>query len=410
MEKLLLVGINTRSLLNSASELNFRTYSVSYFSTADFKRIHEEKHVLKQIPGKSCGIFEEDYNPETLLELSLEFMEEVDKIILSGISPNIFKGNYKKYRKKIIGNHDVDIIENKYKFYKKIRNDFLVPKTYKLDYDHIDEIVEIINQHIDTSFIAKPLQGSGGYGVNYLDYNKKHEFNDSYFEKYFSDYEGQTFLFQEFIEGDNISSSVLSTKKEAQNIINSKMLTESNFGENNFKYSGNIVPYNNILKSAKSHANETNDREIKDISEKIISKFSLIGSNGADMIIKKDKNKNEEIYIIEVNPRFQGTYECVEKVLRINLLDAHMKACNGELINIPNTKGYSMKKIIYAKERVKVGNLFIDNVYDIPYKEVIVEKDQPLSTIVSYDKNIKNTENKLKKAISDINKSIYSYN
>lgn len=410
MEKLLLVGINTRSLLNSASELNFRTYSVSYFSTADFKRIHEEKHVLKQIPGKSCGIFEENYNPERLLELSLEFMEEVDKIILSGISPNIFKGNYKKYRKKIIGNHDVDIIENKYKFYKKIRNDFLVPKTYKLDYDHIDEIVEIINQHIDTSFIAKPLQGSGGYGVNYLDYNKKHEFNDSYFEKYFSDYEGQTFLFQEFIEGDNISSSVLSTKKEAQNIINSKMLTESNFGENNFKYSGNIVPYNNILKSAKSHANETNDREIKDISEKIISKFSLIGSNGADMIIKKDKNKNEEIYIIEVNPRFQGTYECVEKVLGINLLDAHMKACDGELINIPNTKCYSMKKIIYAKERVKVGNLFIDSVYDIPYKGVIVEKDQPLSTIVSYDKNIKNTENKLKKAISDINKSIYSYN
>ncbi|MBZ9570348.1 ATP-grasp domain-containing protein [Methanobrevibacter sp. TMH8] len=409
MEKLLIIGINTRSLLNSASKLNFCTYSTSYFFTADSKRIYKEKHVLKQIPGKSCGIFEEDYNPEKLLELSLEFMEEVDKIILSGISPNIFKGNYKKFRKKIIGNHDVDTVENKYKFYKKIRNDFLVPKTYKIDYDHIDEIVDILNQHSDTSFITKPLQGSGGYGVKYLDYTKKHYFNDSYFENYFSEYEGETFLFQEFIEGDNISSSVLSTKKQAQNIINSKMLTESNFGENNFKYSGNIVPYTNILKSNTNSANEINDKEIKDISEKIISKFSLVGSNGVDMIIKNDKNKNEEIYIIEANPRFQGTYECVEKVLGINLLDAHIKAYDGELINIPNTNGYSMKKIIYTKERIKVGDLFIDNVYDIPYNGVIIEKDQPLSTIISYDKNIKNTKNKLKKAIFDVNKNIYSY-
>lgn len=409
MEKLLIIGINTRSLLNSASKLNFCTYSTSYFFTADSKRIYKEKHVLKQIPGKSCGIFEEDYNPEKLLELSLEFMEEVDKIILSGISPNIFKGNYKKFRKKIIGNHNVDTIENKYKFYKKIRNDFLLPKTYKIDYDHIDEIVDILNQHSDTSFIAKPLQGSGGYGVKYLDYTKKHHFNDSYFENYFSEYEGETFLFQEFIEGDNISSSVLSTKKQAQNIINSKMLTESNFGENNFKYSGNIVPYTNILKSNTNSANEINDKEIKDISEKIISKFSLVGSNGVDMIIKNDKNKNEEIYIIEANPRFQGTYECVEKVLGINLLDAHIKAYDGELINIPNTNGYSMKKIIYTKERIKVGDLFIDNVYDIPYNGVIIEKDQPLSTIISYDKNIKNTKNKLKKAIFDVNKNIYSY-
>lgn len=408
MEKLLIMGINTRSLLNSASKLYYRTYSVSYFSTADFKKAYKERHILNQRPGKSCGIFEEDYNPEELLELSLDFMEEADKIILSSISPNRFKGKYKKYKKKIIGNREVEKVEDKYKFYKKIRNDFLVPKTYKLNYDHIDEMVEILNQHTETSFIVKPLQGSGGYGVKYLDSNKKHQFNDRYFEKYFSEYKGQDFLVQEFIEGNNISSSLLSTKKQTKNIINSKMLTESNFGENNFKYSGNIVPYNNILKSVKNTNNEINDKIINDISEKIVSKFRLIGSNGVDMII----NNDEKIYIIEVNPRFQGTYECIEKVLGINLLDAHMKACDGEIISIPKdkTEYCSMKRIIYSKKRVKVGNLFIDNVYDIPYNGVIIEKDQPLSTIVSYDNNIKNTENKLNKAISNINKNIYSYN
>ena len=104
MEKLLLMGINTRILLDSASKLkNYQTYSVSYFSTVDFKKYYSEKHILEQIPGKSCGIFEENFNSKDLLELSQEYMAQVDKIVLStGISPSDFKGKYRKYKKKIV--------------------------------------------------------------------------------------------------------------------------------------------------------------------------------------------------------------------------------------------------------------------------------------------------------------------
>lgn len=130
MEKLLLMGINTRVLLDSASKLkNYQIYSVSYFSTVDLKKPSNEKHVLEQVPGKSCGFFEENYNSEELLELALEYMEEVDKIILTtGISPSDFKGKYKKYKKKIIGNKNIVNVEDKYKFYKKIKMIFQYQK------------------------------------------------------------------------------------------------------------------------------------------------------------------------------------------------------------------------------------------------------------------------------------------
>ena len=112
-----------------------------------------------------------------------------------------------------------------------------------------------------------------------------------------------------------------------------------------------------------SESNELND-EMKITSEELIREFKLIGSNGVDYIL----DKNGELKVIEINPRFQGTYELVENSLGINLLDAHIKACEGEIIEIPNPNQYSFKKIIYARKQVNIGNLNIPNVYDIPYE------------------------------------------
>ncbi len=67
-------------------------------------------------------LLKKNYNPNKLLELSKDFIEEVDGIILSsGISCNDFKGTFKKHKRKIIGNQKTEHVEDKYKFYKKIK-------------------------------------------------------------------------------------------------------------------------------------------------------------------------------------------------------------------------------------------------------------------------------------------------
>ena len=430
MEKLLIMGVNTRGLINSASKLPYQTYSVSYYFTIDCKTPYQDKHVLNQKSGKSCGFFETNYSPQKLLSLSSQYLENTDYIVLSaGISPNDFKGEFREYKKKIIGNTKTKDIEDKYRFYKKIKNKYLTPKTFKIkykndannDYSNVSEAIEIAKQYEGTAFIVKPLEGSGGYGVSYLKYSKGNEFKNSLIalkEKY-SNYEDCDFLVQEYIQGTNISSSVLSTNREAKTLVVSRMLTESDFGKkNSFRYCGNIVPLN--------CSNNINMKQINNISEEIISKFKLIGSNGIDMIIDKDstfdaKNSKfndensafDEPYIIEVNPRFQGTYECIEEILEINLLDAHIKACAGELIEIPkpDPNEYSNKRIIYSNEKIKAGNLNINNnIHDIPLKGAIIEKDEPLITIVTSKDSFKNAENIIKDSIRKIDENIISLN
>ena len=370
MEKLLLIGIDTRSMLNSALDLEYEIFSASYFSTSDTPTIKNQKIVLKESDGESCGSFEENFDPKYILEFSRDFIDEVDYIIpISGVSPSDFKKNDKK---KILGNKDVGELENKFKFYEEIKDEFLTPMTFKLN--DIDEALEINKNYPNNQFIIKPLQGSGGYDVNLLN-------NDSDFE-----FKDDEYIMQEYIKGINLSSSVLSNTTTAKNITNSRLLTMNDFKNNNdFRYVGNILPL--TKKSVMTPVNNFDKlkREMKTTSENLIKKFNLIGSNGVDFILNEDG-----LNIIEVNPRIQGTFECVEKTFGVNMLEAHIKACQGELINIPEAKYYSYKKIIYSPTRMKCHKMNLNNIYDLPHIGSITEINEPLLTIIEKDKSFEN--------------------
>ena len=385
MEKLLLIGIDTRSMLNSALKLDYDIFSSSYFSTSDTPSVKNQKIILKEMAGESCGNFEENFDKNALVELTQDYIDEVDYIIpISGVSPDDFK---KKDQKKILGNIGVSDIENKFRFYKKIKGKFLTPMTFRID--DIDEAYEINESYPHTQFILKPLQGSGGYDINLLDNDAHIELNDN------------EFIMQEYVSGVNLSSSVLSTKSDAKTIANSRLLTENDYGiDNSFRYIGNIVPLTE--KSIMADIDDVNNvlDEMKDNSENLIGKFNLIGSNGVDYIL----NENG-LYVIEINPRLQGTFECVEKTFGINMLEAHIKACKGELISIPKANHYTYKKIVYSPTRMKYAKIDLDNIYDLPHIGSITEKDEPLLTIIDEDKDFEKLCEKVESASEIVDRS-----
>ena len=369
MKKLLLIGINTRSMLNSALNLNYDVYSTSYFSTADTPQIKNQKIILNENENESCGIFEDQFNSENIIKISKDFLDEVDYIIpISGISPHEFE---KKHQRKILGNKNTENIEDKFKFYNKIKDKFLTPLTFKpID---IHEAIEINKNYPNKSFILKPLKGSGGYNINLLN-------NDSYKE-----YNDMEIIMQEYVSGVNLSSSVLASKTKAKIITNSRLLTANDIEKSNdYKYIGNIVPLTE--KSSLSNIKKMDEinTEMNITSENLIKHFNLIGSNGVDYILNKDG-----LYVIEVNPRIQGTFECIEQAYGINMLEAHIKACQNEIIEIPKPQYYSYKKIIYSPTKMKYCHIDADNIYDLPHTGSITEKKEPLLTIIDKSKNFK---------------------
>ena len=55
---------------------------------------------------------------------------------------------------------------------------------------------------------------------------------------------------------------------------------------------------------------------------------------------------------------------------------------------------------------MKIGNLNIPNVYDIPYQGVKIEKNQPLVTVISSDNNLKTAIDDVKIAEKEVFKNI----
>ena len=388
MEKLLLIGINTRSMLNSALKLNYELYSTSYFSTSDTPQIKNQKIILEEKDNESSGIFEDNFNSSYILETSKDFIDEADYIIpISGISPGEFS---KKDQKKILGNKDVSQIENKFKFYEKIKDEFTVPETFLIK--DVDEAIEISENKPEVKYIIKPVKGSGGYDINLLNNDSTIQLNDS-----------ENYILQEYIDGINLSSSILARKDIKKTIMNSRLLTENDFKNNNsYIYIGNILP----LTKESSLSNIGNIDEINkqmiETSQNLAYKFNLIGSNGVDYIL----NENG-LYVIEVNPRIQGTFECVEKSLQINMLDAHIKSCMNESVEIPKAKYYSYKKIIYSPCRNKYSKIDLDNIYDLPHIGTITEKSEPLLTIIDKDTDFKKLYEKVENSSRIVNQENY---
>ena len=384
MEKLLLIGINTRSMLNSALKLDYEIFSTSYFSTSDTPQIKNQKIILEEKNNESSGIFEDNFNSSYIMETSKDFIDEADYIIpISGISPGEFS---KKDQKKILGNKDVSQIENKFKFYEKIKDEFTVPETFLIK--DVDEAIEISENKPEVKYIIKPVKGSGGYDINLLNNDSTIQLNDS-----------ENYILQEYIDGINLSSSILAKKDIKKTIMNSRLLTENDFKNNNsYIYIGNILP----LTKESSLSNIGNIDEINkqmiETSQNLAYKFNLIGSNGVDYIL----NENG-LYVIEVNPRIQGTFECVEKSLQINMLDAHIKSCMNESVEIPKAKYYSYKKIIYSPCRNKYSKIDLDNIYDLPHIGTITEKSEPLLTIIDKDTDFKKLYEKVENSSRIVN-------
>jgi predicted ATP-grasp superfamily ATP-dependent carboligase len=126
----------------------------------------------------------------------------------------------------------------------------------------------------------------------------------------------------------------------------------------------------------------------------------LIGSNGFDLVI----DSNKQPYLMEVNPRFQATVECIQYVTHLNLVEEHIKACGGELLkSVPEPQGFAVKMIIFAKKKSIVPDLSGNkSVFDISHPGVIADKGDPICTIQVVAKQRKRAINKAWENILEI--------
>jgi len=377
IRNVLVTGIDVVSLAASAKKAGYRVYATDYFGDQDLKRLcYESRSIVKQMPRRDCGQLSIDFKPEDLLQLTRELLKnnEIDAALLSSSLDDsldvLFELNDMI---PIFGNHPsvIEKVRDKMTFFQEIKR-LGIPHPEAATVENFEEAKEK-SKDIGYPVLVKPLRGFGGAGIRKA--QDPRELGQAFQNASLID---EKVSIQEHVSGIPASASLISSTNGAITLtVNEQLLGLKEVGqEEPFGYCGNVVP----LVAIRAVADKC-----KRMAERVASHFGLVGSNGIDLIISKEGTP----YVIEVNPRFQGTLECVERVLGINIVETHMKACIEGILPtiVKNPSVFCVRLILFAPNRSIVPDLnAFKEVRDIPLPRVIIEKGEPICSIIIEEK------------------------
>jgi predicted ATP-grasp superfamily ATP-dependent carboligase len=371
-DTVMVVGFNSRPVACLATQLDLRVIAVDYWGDLDIRNCTDG--LLTVLQQKHGEHLRHDFK-KPLCELLVDLAERgsdrfgaVDFILLgSGLDdrPDLWArlGRIAP----VLGNppDKLKVIRNPTKLFAIARGlGISCPRTEKATSP--EEAWEIAKK-IGSIVVLKPMGGSGGFRLRLGSDPKE-------VKKHFRDVAGESgeVWVQEFIRGVDASSSIVANGSECRVVsVNEQLVGMDQLGASKpFSYCGNIVP----LK-----ANGSVIERIREISSALGKKLGLIGSNGFDFVI----DSNKQPYLMEVNPRFQATLECIQSVTLLNLVEEHIKACCGELPkSVPEPQGFAVKMIVFAKKKSIIPDLSeVKSVFDISHPGVIVDKGDPICTV-----------------------------
>ncbi len=359
MQNILVIGFDTRNIVCSAHRAGYNVCSIDAFRDLDLQECAYASALLECRTAKELRQLDASRIKTQMAAFGLEFdalvlgsgLEMLDHNnfscpVLSSCPDAIQKASNKKYLSKRL-------------------------ETLGISHPHCYSPDEI--DAIEYPVMVKPASGGGGIFNRIA--RSKHELLSILedLSRLDAEFTAQTVIIQDFLEGIPSSVSLLSTKNEALSVaINEQLIGISWLSRLPFAYCGNVTPFRT------EHADE-----MEALAEELMLEFKLLGSNGVDFLITETGP-----VVLEINPRFQGSLDTVEKTMNINLFEAHAGCFRGELPNKPEAKCFVARGIIYSDRELFIDRTLMDVILrekgaDIPSQGTNIEPDWPLTSLFS---------------------------
>lgn len=176
---------------------------------------------------------------------------------------------------------------------------------------------------------------------------------------------------QEFVDGTAGSVVFVAAGGRAVPLgVSRQLIGEHVFGAEGYRYCGNIL-------AAAGDPQFARDDALVDaasaLARVVAEQFDLVGVNGIDFIARDGVP-----YAIEVNPRWCGSMELVERAYGLSVFGAHAAACDAgalpefDLVTARRGAGAVGKAVVFARRDVMVGDTRawlpednVDNVDDV---------------------------------------------
>ena len=364
MQNILVIGFDTRNIVCSARRAGYNVCSIDAFRDLDLQECAYASALLECRTAKELHELDVSKINAQMAAFGLEFdaivpgsgLEMLDHnsfscTVLASCPDNIQKASNKKYLSKRLEALGISH-----------------PNCYSPD--EIDAI--------EYPVMIKPASGGGGI-FNRIARNKQELL--SILEDLFRldqrrlgpEFAEETVVIQDLLEGIPSSVSLLSTKHEALSVaVNEQLIGIPWLSRLPFAYCGNITPF----RHEQADVMET-------LAEELVLDFKLQGSNGVDFLVTETGP-----VVLEINPRFQGSLDTVEKATNINLFEAHASCFRGKLPSKLEANCFAARGIIYSDRELFIDRELMDVILrekgaDIPPQGTNIEPDWPLTSLFS---------------------------
>ncbi len=283
--------------------------------------------------------------------------------------------------------------------------DLRYPRTVPLP-----EADRLVRVETGVRWLVKTCRGSSGMGVRPLRSRARHAQT--------STIHGDGYL-QQRIDGNSCAALFLAGAEQTILVgLTRQLVGESWTGAAPFQYCGSIGPYPQLPVGVFA--------EVERIGQVLAKAFSLIGLFGVDLILASN-----QVWTIEVNPRYTAAVEIVERVLGMPLLDRHVRACQqqvggqalaGSLIGLCQSVGSSGchgKVVLFARQRVTIERKFTEwalaapcqegwpQLADIPRPGTVIEPGQPVVTLFAAAESVVVVEEALRARVAQTQRKLY---
>ncbi len=349
--RVLITGVSARAMAESACRAEWaeKVLTVDYFGDLDLKRLCENYSLRRDVRTrysaarllKACGRFRWD---AVIYTANLEnFPGAVERLATGG---------------RLLGNHPRTLAEVRHpkRFLQCLeRAGVTVPQT-------------VVSSKAHARFgaiLEKPRKGGGGHGIAMVSPGRRTR---------------RGAYLQEYIAGIPCSVAFVADGRRATILgVSQQLIGDAAFGARGFRYCGSLL--------AKGFPGLSRfDRlvgHLEAVVGHLTSAFHLVGVNGMDFILKED-----EIYPLELNPRYTASMELVELAYGLNIFSIHMAACDGVLAAFDlrgAPEGCWGKGILFAEQDAitpATHDWWDRDIRDIPFSGERIRAGSPICTIL----------------------------
>ena len=400
-KKIGVIGFNARPIAASLNRVGAESYVSDYWGDSDLQEVSTDCiAVLSPVPG-----IRQRQPLDMPLHLSLieNFILLTENVELDYI---IIGSGFDDYAESLIPLHESGLLvgseptrmknSRNLSLISKLMSNELLKIPHRQDLRSAEELFQKTAE-IDFPYLIRSFHSGGGSGINFIG---RQEDLDRITDGLSKTDEQPHLILQQYIRGRDLSCSVLSTGTEARAVsVQGQLIGLPSAGRNcDFVYCGNYYP---------SGLDSVTEQKIMDISEKLSIQLGLQGSIGFDFVV----DESNSIWLMEVNPRIQGTLEMIEITGNISITEQHIRAANNDLIdNIPLLCP-SVKMVVYSRRDGCITDLSsFPNTFDKSFTGVLVNSGDPICTVINTSKTLLECYLKTHEAAYAIQRSIVSRN